>query len=161
AGDSFSPGKIYKFDSDGNPVDWGGSEPYISENEISGLELPSREEARQIAVDSPTHTIYVTGRTSIRAFQANGEPSEFTAGPGAGSSEIGGFTRAGGVAVDVNGYIYVSDLGNEDPTEGSVKIFAPSGEQVNEFTTEQPANLAVDSTGAVYVTRLAGAVTKF
>jgi hypothetical protein len=154
AGNLFTPGKLYKFDAEGNPLSWGGSAPYISGNEISGLELLQGE--RQIAVDSSTHTVYVTSANSIRAFQANGEPSEFTAGPGAGTSSIGGFVRLAGVAVDAGGYIYASDLEN-----GVVKIFAPSGEEVNQFATEGPANLAVDSTGAVYVTRQFGPVTKF
>jgi hypothetical protein len=154
-GNVSTPGKLYKFDTDGNPVNWGGSALYISGNEISGLDL-AEEGKVQIAVDSATHTVYATTANSIRAFQANGEPSEFTAGPGAGSSEIGGFVELAGLAVDVNGYIYASDR-----AEGIVKIYAPSGEMVNQFATETPANLAVDSTGAVYVVNLLGPVTKF
>jgi hypothetical protein len=154
-GNLSTPGKLYKFDTDGNPVDWGGSALYISGNEISGLDLAG-EGRVQIAVDPPTHTVYATTANSIRAFQANGEPSEITAGPGAGSSEIGGFVELAGLAVDANGYIYASDR-----AEGFVKIYSPSGELVNQFATETPANLAVDSTGAVYVVNLFGPVTKF
>lgn len=153
------PGSLYKFDSEGNPVNWGGVAPYISGNEISGIQL-AREGERQVAVDSSSHVIYVTSANSIRAFQADGEPSEFSAGPGAGSSSIGGFTRLTGIAVDPNGYFYASDFGSE-PSEGIVKIFAPSGEEIDEFAVEAPANLAVDSAGAVYVTQLFGATTKF
>lgn len=155
AGNLFNPGRLYKFDGEGNPVSWSGAAPYIAGNEISGLEF-IEEGKVQIAVDSITHTIYVTSANSIRAFQVSGEPSEFTAGPGAGSSTIGGFSQLSGLAVDANGYIYASDN-----TEGIVKIFAPSGEEVTQFVAENPANLAVDAAGAVYVVSFLGSVTKF
>jgi len=150
-----NPGKLFRFDADGNPVDWGGSAPYISGNEVSGLEL-NEEGKAQIAVDSSAHTIYATTANSIRAFQADGEPSEFTAGPSAGSSVLGGFSELAGLAVDVNGYIYASDR-----AEGIVKIYAPSGEQITQFAVASPANLAIDSAGALYVVELFGPVTKF
>jgi hypothetical protein len=143
-----SSGRMYQFDSDGNPVDWSGSAPYISGNEISGLEV-LQEGRVQVGVDSTTHTIYVTSANSVRAFQANGEPSNFTAGPFSGSSSIGDFGELTGLAVDADGYIYASDR-----TAGAVKIFAPSGEPVTQFAVENPVNLAVDSNGSVYVTRL-------
>jgi len=149
------PGKLYKFDGEGNPVSWSGSSPYISGNKISGLEF-IEEGKVQIAVDSSAHRIYATTANSIRAFQADGEPSEFTAGPGMGSSAIGGFAELAGLAVDGNGYLYASDRG-----EGIVKIFAPSGEFITQFAVESPANLAVDSSGAVYVVNYLGPVTKF
>ena len=50
--------------------------------------------------------------TRCRAFEANGEPHEFTAGPGAGTSEIPGATELGGVAVDVKGNIYACRQSN-------------------------------------------------
>lgn len=154
-GNLFSPGTLYKFDGSGEALDWGGSAPYISGNEIGGLEF-LQEGASQVAVNSTTHTVYVTSANSIRAFEPDGDPSEFTAGPGAASSTIGGFGELAGLAVDANGFIYASDRAS-----GVVRIFEPSGEEVTEFATEEPANLAVDSTGAVYVTRFQGTVTKF
>jgi hypothetical protein len=148
------PGSLYKFDTDGTPVNWEGPQPYIAGNEISGIEV-AREGERQIAVDSASHVIYITSANSVRAFQANGQPSKFTAGPGAGSSSIGGFLRLSGIAVDVNGFIYASDH-----DEGLVKIFAPSGEQINQLPVENAGNLAVDSSGRVYVATVQG-VFKF
>lgn len=147
-------GKIYKFDGDGSPVNWGGSAAYISGNELSGLSFAGGAES-QLAVDSTSHTIYVTSGGSIVAFAANGEASEFAAGPGAGSNIIPGFSGLAGLAVDANGYIYASDNGAQ-----VVKIFTPTGEEVTSFADESPANLAVDTTGAVYVTRLFGPVRK-
>jgi len=148
-------GELFKFASDGSPADWGGAEPYISGNKISGLGATEYSKG-QIAADSSSHTVYVTSFNAIRAFQPDGEPSSFTAGPFAGSSELGGFGELAGVAVDSNGYIYASDR-----TEGLVKIFAPSGEPITHFAVANPANLAVDSGGSVYVVEYLGGVTKF
>jgi hypothetical protein len=141
-------GALYKFDIDGQPVDFGGSASYIDGNKISGLVTGGQGDT-QVAVDSVSHTIYVTSGNSLRAFQANGEPALFAAGPGAGTSEITGFTQLMGVAVDVNGAIYASDYGFGG--SGAVKIYAPSGEQITEFAANTPGNLAVDTNGAVYV----------
>jgi len=151
-------GILYKFDSDGNPVDWGGSASYITDHEIGGLTFPaSAGWEQQVAVDSISHRVYVTDANSLRAFLPNGEPAEFTAGLGMGTSTIGGFSRIGGIAVDVHGYLYVSDTEAE-----VVKVFEPSGEQVNEFPAAEPANLAVDSNGAVYVVdRRSNSVLKY
>lgn len=148
-------GKLDKFESDGTPLNWGGSSGYISGNQISGLSFAG-EGSRQIAVDSNAHTVYVTTENTVRAFQENGEPAIFVAGPGAGTNVIGGFDVLKGLAVDSKGYIYTSDYG-----EGIVKIFAPSGEPVTEFATSNPANLAVDTVGAVYVVRRFSTVLKF
>lgn len=154
--------KLYKFDDDGTPVVWGGSEPYISGNELSGLpSLSLYENTRQVAVDSTSHTIYVTGTSSIVAFQADGEPAKFSAGPAAGTNVLGGFLQVSGVAVDTNGYIYASDLENSEASEGTVSVFAPSGEPVVQFDVELATNVAVDTTGAVYVTQANGVVSKF
>lgn len=150
-------GILYKFNSDGDPVNWGGSEPYIEEHKISGLTFPPLSEwEHQVAVDSVSHRVYVTDANSLRAFLSNGEPAEFTAGPGVGTSTIGGFSRIGGIATDAEGYIYTSDT-----EAGVVKVFKPSGEMVKEFSATNAANLAVDLAGDVYVNRSGGNVLKF
>jgi hypothetical protein len=141
---------LYKFDVKGQPVDFGGSEPYIEGNKISGLVFSGSSGEIQVAVDSTSHVIYVTSGGAVKAFQENGEPALFTAGPGAGTSEIGGFTGLLGVAVDGNGAIYASDWGSEG-SDGVVKIYAPSGEPITQFNAANPSNLAVDTNGAVYV----------
>lgn len=142
-------GILYKFDSDGSPVGWGGSAPYIAGNAISGLTFPPSAVVEfQVAVDSISHKVFVVDANSLRGFLPNGEPAEFTAGPGIGTSSIGGFSQIGGIATDAEGYIYASDK-----EAGVVKIFAPSGELVKEFAAANAANLAVDGAGAVYVSR--------
>jgi hypothetical protein len=151
-------GKLYKFNEDGNPVDWGGSAPNIQGNEITGLSFFGWAGGTQIAVDQVSHDIYVTTSGSggeLKAFHADGEPAEFTAGTGAGTNSIGGFAELDGVAVDANGRIYASDYYN------GVTIFAHSGEPINEISATEPVHIAVDPAGTVYVRRYGEKIHKF
>jgi DNA-binding beta-propeller fold protein YncE len=149
-------GILYKFDAEGNVVPFTGSAPYISGNKISGLLMANTGE-RQVAADSTSHEFYVTDGNSIRAFQASGEPALFSAGPGSGTNLIGGFDELAGLAVDANGFIYASEKGLE-----RVRIFDPSGEEVTQFAVPgEPRNLAVDSSGTVYVTRFLATTLKY
>lgn len=150
-----SAGELLKFDLAGNPIDFIGSAGYITGNRITGLSFFAGAGESQVAVDSVSHTIYVTSGNAVRAFQQDGEPYEFTAGPGAGTSEIGGFSELLGVAVDNAGNIYTADYA------GFVRIYAPSGELITQFEAATAANIAVDSKGAVYVNRWHGTVLKY
>ena len=145
-------GTLSKFDEDGTPLPFTGTAPYIEDGVIEGISVNSGLSGlneSQLAVDSTSHVVYVTEKTSIRAFQADGEPAEFSAGPGKDTSEIAGFGAATGVTVDVNGAIYVSDLSGDE-----VSIFASSGALVKTFETvptdAAPGNLAVAPGGALY-----------
>jgi hypothetical protein len=149
-------GKLHRFDLEGNSVPFSGSAPYISGNEITGLTYFEVEAGNQVAVDSSSHEFYVTSENSVTAFSANGEPAEFSAGPGAGTNVIGGFTRLTGLAVDGNGTIYAADR-----DAGVVRIFAPSGEELTQFSAPEAGNLAVDSKGSVYVNRQFNQTTVF
>src|SRR3954470_15884681 len=73
---------LYKFDEAGNPLGWGGSAGYISGNEITGVSPNPEPRNGEVAVDPGTHTVYVTSANRVKAFEANGEPHIFTAGPG-------------------------------------------------------------------------------
>jgi hypothetical protein len=148
-------GSLLKFDLSGHPVAFTGTAGNIAGNAITGLSFFSFGSGSQVAVDSTTHRIYVTSGNSVVAFEASGEPAEFTAGPGSGTNAIGGFTELLGVAVDLDGNIYTSDYGF------GVRIYSPTGEFVTQFETSGPANVAVDSAGAVYVNRWEGNVLKF
>jgi hypothetical protein len=155
---------LYKFDSDGNPVNWGGSALYISGSEISGLSFRSNVAENQIAVDPTTHVVYVTSGDKVRAFEANGEPHEFTSGPGEGTSEIPGAISLRGVAVDAQGNIYASDfgitgVGKDDEATRSIRVYSPAGALLTEFAPRDPethsvfdpSNAAVAPDGALYV----------
>lgn len=141
-------GALYKFDENGQAVDFTGTAGYISGNSITGLTGPTQHSGRgesQVAVDSASHTIYVTENESVRAFESNGEPAEFTAGPDAGGDELTGFDEVLGVTVDGNGAIYVSDF------TGGVSVFSAAGEPIVDIPVEFPGNLAVAADGSLYI----------
>jgi hypothetical protein len=138
-------GVLYKFDKAGKPLDFGGFAPYISGNEISGLSPSTGRNESEVAVDSTSHVIYVTERHSVRAFQQNGEPAQFGAGPSGGTNEIAGFGELLGIAVDGNGDIYASDYA------GTISIYAPTGAAITSFAAVEPGDLAVAADGIVYV----------
>jgi hypothetical protein len=162
----------YKFDFEGNPVDFGGPSPDVSDNKLSGLTVNDRLGWEQIAVDPNSHVIYLTagealkGGTSIQAFHSNGDPAEFTKGPNSGTDELGPFTAIRGVVVDSNGNIYVSGVHPVFDGEGNVfitkdlSVYASSGtlliESIPTNSSSAPGNVAVDSSGAVYVASASG-----
>ncbi|HEX6781504.1 MAG TPA: hypothetical protein VF125_05670, partial [Solirubrobacterales bacterium] len=155
---------LYKFDFAGNPVDFGGSNPNVSGNKLSGLSIADiNPGARQVAVDPATHTIYLPGKddafefggTVLQAFHANGDPSNFTAGPKPGTNEIPGFHGLQGLAVDGEGNLYPVE--NGDPTkgaEGRSSVYRPSGALlVPGPDVIGGSNAAVDSDGTLYIQR--------
>jgi hypothetical protein len=153
---------LFKFDQSGNPINFGGSAPNISGNELSGLSAEGGLGARQIAVDDVRHIIYVTGgeesqrATALLAFQANGDPAVFAAGPGAGTNEISGFFGLRGIAVDSTGDIYAAGaLKGEDTFFGvDVNVYKPSGALLLESAgglIPAAGNIAVDGNGVFYV----------
>jgi hypothetical protein len=139
---------IYKFDEGHQPSNFSA----LGSNEITGLASFSGRGESQLAVDSTTHRIYAMTTGSIKAFQQNGEPAEFSA---LSSDEIGGFGALCGVAVDANGDIYAGDFSN------GVSVYAPSGELLTSFSTESVCNVAVDALGAVYVDHFNSTIEKF
>ena len=150
-------GTVEKFGPNGEPRDFQGTAPYITGNEISGLVFSEVAEENQVAVDSTSHILYVTSGNAIRAFSEDGEAADFTAGPGAGGSQIGGFGRLAGVNVDGNGDIYASDFEN-----AAVSVYAPSGELITQFnSTSNSTNVAIAPSGTVYVNQLLGPVFRF
>jgi hypothetical protein len=156
---------LYKFDVEGNPLNWGGSAPSISGNEISGVAWSESDVGNQIAVDPETHVVYSTNN-NLRAFESNGEPHEFTAGPGAGASEIPGAMKPTGVAVDKAGNIYASYP--EAGVPPKIRIFSRSGAPLTEFepkrgliSTVNATTLAVAPDGTLYVAGSLASVYKF
>jgi DNA-binding beta-propeller fold protein YncE len=151
---------LYKFDLEGHPVAFGGAGANISGNKLSGLAIGGVTGGeRQVAVNSATHVVYLTGKQeggsakALQAFQANGEPAVFAA---TGTNEITGFFRIQGVAVDEYGAIYTSDGGLPGDAKG-VQVHNESGDvlvpSLGITGPSSPGNIAVDSSGALYVLR--------
>ncbi len=149
-------GTVSKFDEGGSPVDFSA----LASNEISGFVFFPFLGFTQIAVDADTSRFYVTdnGANSIKAFEQDGEPAEFSA---LASSEISGLAEPCGVAVDENGAIYVGQWSGGLGAEGVVAVFAPSGTEITSFETEHPCNVAVGSNGNVYANHFESYVEKF
>lgn len=133
---------LYKFDENGQPVDFGGAAAYLDENRITGLSFTADNFKNQVAVDSNAGVIYLTSGNAVKAFAENGEPHEF---PALVSSEISGATELAGVALDSKGNIYASDYAGE-----KIRIYSPSGSLLNEINfsnATNPRQLAVTPKG--------------
>jgi hypothetical protein len=138
-------GQVAKFDSALVPQSFPGPAFGLS---------PISEDGDQIAVNSVSHDLYVVGGApQVRAFQADGAVADFTAGPDAGTNELG--SEVCGVAVDSSGDIYVSEAAS------GVHVFAPSGEPLASISSFGGCNVAVDSHGTVYLAFPLGQVEKF
>jgi hypothetical protein len=141
----YQAGTVEKFNSAHEPEAFSGINPAIVAGRLTGFTMRERE--GQLAASAVSHDFYVAdaGSQSLKAYQPDGEPAEFTAGPGKGTSEISGFGNLCGVAVDGNGDIYASDY------FGGVAVYAPSGELLTVIGITQNCNVAVDSMGTAYV----------
>jgi DNA-binding beta-propeller fold protein YncE len=153
---------LFKFDLEGNPLDFGGSSPNLSGNKLSGLSIGGFPGERQVAVDSTSHTVYLAGEqgpdgraSALQAFHANGEPAVFTAGAGQGTNQIQ-IAGIRGIAVDTSGNIYTSWSG--EGGEGDLRIYAATGALIiptfrPSVLVTAPAGLAVDTNGVLYALR--------
>jgi sugar lactone lactonase YvrE len=153
---------LYKFDLEGHPVNFGGAGAGISGNKLSGLAIGGVTGGeRQVAVNPTTHVVYLTGKEkggsakALQAFKANGEPAVFAA---TGTNEIAGspsFFQLQGIAVDENGAIYTSDVGEGGIGGNRVQIYDESGTglvpSLGVTAPSAPGNIAVDSSGSLYV----------
>jgi hypothetical protein len=152
----YAAGTVQKFNSAHEPSEFTGLNPSIVGGKLTGFSFFTTEPESQLAVNSTSHDFYVVnnGDKSVRAFQSDGEPADFTAGPGAGTNQIGGFGELCGVAVDANGDIYASDFFN------GVQVYAPSGEPLTTISAFGTCNVAAASQGTVYLNHFEGRVEK-
>jgi hypothetical protein len=140
-------GTVAKFDSAHQPL------------AFTGVSFAYSPPANQLAVNSTSHDLYVVAggpgeaATAVSAYQSDGKPADFTAGPGVGTNEIGG-SEVCGVAVDSSGDIYVSEFA------AGVQVYAESGELLTSILASGACNLAVDSHGVVYLSYPNGPVEK-
>ena len=156
----YAAGTVQKFNSAHEPSLFTGIASNISGSKLTGFSFRTTEPESEIAVNSSNHDFYVVNNPtqSVRAYQSDGEPADFSAGLDAGTNEIGGFNEVCGVAVDADGDIYASDF-----FEG-VRVYAPTGELLLAIPATEGStfcNVAVDSHGTVYMNHFEGAVEKF
>lgn len=142
---------VYRCTANGEEADFTAG-PGAGTNHISGFAFLQSQGSSQIAVSPTSHDFYVVDQEAsvVKAFAQDGEEAKFTAGPGVGTNELSGILPSG-VAVDASGDIYVASAYGGPAFSGAVAIYAPDGEELTSFETTHPANLAVDSRGAVYV----------
>ncbi|MFZ3390476.1 hypothetical protein, partial [Buttiauxella gaviniae] len=133
---------VQRFDLANAPEPFLGISPNVVEGKLTGFE-EQHPNPDQVAVSSATHDVYLGVGESLAAFQPDGEPADFTAGPGVGTNEIAG-SEICGVAVESGGDIYVSERMT------GVRVFAPSGAALASFAASPVCDLAVDSNGTVY-----------
>jgi hypothetical protein len=139
--EAFFHESVAKFNLEHQPEPFTGLAPNIVEGKLTGFGIVSW----QLAVDSatPSHVLYVASGGPVSAYQPDGEPADFTAGPGKGTNELPG-SEVCGVAVDASGDVYVSEFST------GIRVFAHSGELLTTIATSGACNLAVDSHGSVY-----------
>jgi len=110
------------------------------------------------AQNGPEFTISAAAGNSNRGYSGDG-------GPAASAEMSGPF----GVAVDANGNIYISDQGNNRirkvTSTGTISTYAGNGKLTPENgpaldSGMQPAGLAVDSAGTLYIADKSGAIEK-
>jgi hypothetical protein len=150
---------VEKFNTAHEPEAFTGTALNIVLGRLTGFSFPSTS---QLAVNSTTlkptsHDFYVAdnGTQSVKAYQSDGEPANFTVGPDAGTNEIAGFGELIGVAVDSSGDIYASDA------VSGVHVYAPDGEALTTLPHETSGYIAVDSNGVLYINNFGSAVERF
>ena len=148
--ESGNGGRVYKFDSAGEPVDFSSS----GTNIIEGVGAAGGSEA-EIAVDESSGPdagdIYVANNGAVRIYAASGT---FL-------GELSGGEMCG-VAVDPSGNVYVGIYGE------TVRRYTPTSNPVtnaDETGTMKGlhgiCNIAVDASGDVYAANYSGSVTKY
>ncbi len=132
---------------------------------------------QSMAVDQSTGDLYViaTAAGTVRRFDKEGNPANFTAGPNAGTNTLTGFTFGSGgqaetaqVAVDnsgtvTDGDVYVTDNSAAEPV---VKVFSKTGAALGQLVgtntpegrfgtntgaLQYPTGVAVSPSGTLYV----------
>jgi hypothetical protein len=137
---------VYKFTLAGEPSNFSGSAAYIKGNElvVPAGKCVASPAAGGVAVDSSSGRIYVNSENRIKAFEASGEPAQFSS---LSSNEIGGFESLCGLAVDSSGDIYATD-GNRR----MINVYSSSGDLITSIQRGKDLHeVAVGSRGAVYV----------
>lgn len=150
--------RVSRFDRDGQLVTTWGSQGFGP-----GQFMFQMEGVRATALAAaPRGLVYVADATNrIQKFDKTGRFISVIAGDGTGDGQI---KRAGGLAVDVAGNLYVTDTDNHrvqkfDPTGRLLVKWGSLGTRDGQF--QQPAGIAVDQQGFVYVSDSSARIQKF
>ncbi len=101
---------------------------------------------RAITVDSSEH-VWAASPEKVTEFTMAGEKLRTFGSLGTGNGQ---FFGASGIALDKEGYVWVTDEGN-----GRVQEFSATGEYVAQHAVEKPKGVTVMSTGNLWITRAA------
>ncbi len=153
-----------------------GADPLPTQHPfLKTFTVPSNPQS--LAIDQSTGYLYVisAGAGTVRRFDSEGNPVNFTAGPNSGTNTLTGFTFGSGglietaqVAIDnsglaTDGDIYVTDNSAAEPV---VKVFSRTGAVLGQLsgtetpetrfgtasgTLQYPTGVAVDPNGTLYV----------
>ena len=99
---------------------------------------------------APNGDLYICdgyGNARVHRFTAEGELVQSWGQPGTGPGQ---FHLPHGIAVDLEGKVWVADREND-----RIQIFTPDGEYLNEWTqVQRPTQVRIDRDGRVYVSEL-------
>jgi hypothetical protein len=146
-------GLVRKYDAAGAPANFSA----LGSN---GLPVSTSFVAVDISSGPNAGNIYVTMGGALQAFDASGEPADFSgSAPYLSENKItgspsGGFSAPTAVVVDANGDIYVADF-------PAVSVYSPSGEYLTQVPAFNAEGLAVDSAGIVYATYAGGTAQRY
>lgn len=147
-------GAIYKFDSEGNPVNFSG----LAGNVIEGVGGADEGAENEVAIDSSTGP----DKGDIYVANYNASGVLIYGADGGYLGELEGTDRCG-VAVDPSGSVYVSAFGFR-----TVSKYTPVANPVTDANETaslagltEVCNVAADSEGDVYTAKYNGGVTKY
>jgi hypothetical protein len=154
----------------------GKEPPAPAEHPLANGNFAAVPEAESLSVNQANGDVFAVSQSQdkVMRFDSTGAPKNFTAGPGAGTNEIPGFTFSsipffGSVAVDNSGGALGGDLYVSSPFS-PVTIWAPSGEKLGQLTGSGTNNgsfgftcgVAVDqTTGSLFVSDYFGYIWKY
>lgn len=140
-------GLLHRYTAAGVPVSFSGGRSTLGPFKfLAGSQS-------QVAVDDSSGAragdIYVIAGAAVRSYDSTGEPAPFAAQSSYAAGNLllgdpnGDFQEVAAVAVDPNGYIYIS-------TGTTVEVFTPGGEYLATAYAYQTKGLAVDTAGTFY-----------
>ena len=147
---------VFRFTVDGRLVQTIGTLDVASNTGYDGLSLktivrsgPPFNKPTNLAI-SPQGELYVSdgyGNARVHRFSRSGELIQSWGEPGSGPGQ---FNLVHGIAVALDGTVYVADREND-----RIQLFSPEGDYIAEWDhVQRPTNIVFDAEGRVYVSEL-------